>query len=651
MDLTPDSTRNDVVKIQIGLVVLASFALAVSFVAPSLFWGLTSLSFFPAAIRIAIFCLLVISILPPVSRRLGEFLAARLERLTMQTHRTLFLLAGIILMILFVVLSSRNHLLGDGYLIMGNLATGQRGSPFELLTRAVIGGLFGLAGGGETAALWVYRLVAYASGAIFLIALWHYTSDKLHLYLLLPALLCFGVVQFFFGYVENYTLSFVFVFLYLLSATRDLEARRVSVFTGAFLLLAIGFHLQSGVLAPSFLYLLHNRYRSRKLLVTMLVASVVVLTAALLYAQSNVQVTRVFVPLLPAPTDPYHLFAASHFLDLFNLLMLAYPLVIALQLTDALWKVQFRWFHLLAIGGTVLFTVFVDPKLGAVRDWDMMSLAAAPLMLVTILVIRSLIDGGRAQAFRLFAPMLIFALLHTGSWVALNTSKEKSYVPLRAAIRADPHYSPEFDKGFRNVPWTGLINDKMQDFDEAISRMRVRLQAEPADEDNRYRLATLYLQQKNDPVTAVNLVTGHWRGLLDKPQAISDIGVLLARAKKFDEMDQMFSAFIAFGGVNYQVFYNFAVIKEARGDPEGAWQLYTRAFQLRPDAPIDHKLNFYLYCIRNGRAEIGVAGIREAIPKLSESSRSLAENLLQALRRRDTHAFDSLGTLLLQQPL
>jgi tetratricopeptide (TPR) repeat protein len=649
MNSDPAGTQRDILKIKVGLLILASYSLIVSFLPLPYFWGLESLQTFPIALRVTIFVFLATSMLPHVSGRLGSGIAAKLGGFTNRQHLTLYTAVSLVLLLLFIMLSSRNHLLGDGYLVMGNLASGTRGSAFEPLTHLLTTSLYQLIGGGETGALWIYRSIAYASGVALFCALWIHERDKALLTLLIAGLLCFGAIQFFFGYVENYTPGFLFVFLYLLAATRDLERQTTSASTLVFLLLAIGFSLSSGVLVPSYLYLLHNRYRSKSLLIIMLVGAGCLLIGALFYAQSNVTISSVFLSPVRSPGSPYFLFSPKHFLDLFNLLMLVYPLAVVTQLSDAAWRLPHGRFHMLTVGAAVLFTITVDPKLGAVRDWDLLSLAAAPLMVATIVLLRSLAKSDSRQAFRLLVPLVLFAVLHTGSWVVLNHSQLKSYAFVRGAVSQDPHYSAEFDKGFRNVSWAWTISTKLQDHDEAIRRLQVRLRGEPNDFDSRFMLAKLYSEHKGDDTAAVNVISGHWRGLLSDPAAISEIGILLVRCNRLDEAAEMFEAFIAGGGQRYQVFYNYAVIKEVQGDFNAAWEFYSKALQLNPDVPSVQKLNFYLFCLRHGRVNQGLEGMNSAMPNLPDHVRSIATDLLAAVRQQDTTAIDSIGRILIRR--
>lgn len=190
-------------------------------------WGIDYLAAFPIWLRVALWCTLLIFSIPHFSKKTAKLLSRAFvsvgERLTALLYFTLA--AGLVA--LFMRFSSQNHLLGDGFIIQSTIAEGMRFSPTEPL-EYFVHHLVYTAIGGDKGAYLSYALLSYLMGAVFLLILFRFFKGGPRPFLALAAALSFGAMLFFFGYVENYTISFVMAFVYMLSGWKDYDGEGFS---------------------------------------------------------------------------------------------------------------------------------------------------------------------------------------------------------------------------------------------------------------------------------------------------------------------------------------------------------------------------------------------------------------------------------------
>jgi|GEM_PF-3309400 len=641
-----DSLPRDVTKVQLGILLISLVSFVASFNPEWKLWGLDSLASFPVTLRVALLILLMLALLPRVQQEVGRKLTELFAGKSITALTSYYFITAAILLGLFILMTSANHLLGDGFQVLGDLASGKSQAPFEFLTNSVIRAVYSITKGGESGALWAYRIWAFIAGAAFLALLWYFVKDKADAWIILAVSLTFAVMQFFAGYVERYTLSFLFMFLYLMSAQRDLQEKRFSPLTVVLLLMAVAFHLPVGVLIPSLFYVAYHRWHSRVVLVIGFVLSVSLLVGAVIYSGSATQLAQIALPLLPTAKSPYHLFSSEHLTDIANLLLLNCPIVIAMLPTYSFWNLRFRVFNILTVVPTLLFTVLVDPKLGAIRDWDLLSLASAPLLVAISATFQSASAPQRRHANRLLIPILLFAVIHTGSWLWLNSSTGDSYERIKSVIKEDPHYSARYHEGYRNISWAQIVVTQYADANETIRSLEIRVKAKPDDQASRYNLAESYSLFRDDSTTAARLVSGHWQQLLVNPKIIKKIAFMLIRVRDYAEAERALDALVASGASDFQVFSGLAALKESRREFEQAWRLYKSSLDMQKEPPLASRLSFSVFSIQHGHFQEGVIGLREVTPLLAEPAQSVARSLLLALTRSDQKEIDSLCAIL-----
>jgi tetratricopeptide (TPR) repeat protein len=271
--------------------------------------------------------------------------------------------------------------------------------------------------------------------------------EKILIYLILLGM---GSIQLFFGYVEHYSFSYLFVFAFILSSLGYLERKVKWYFPPIAFVLAAFSHLSSFCLFPSLLFLFaqgsksSQRFPTRKVLLWgwgLLFLGLVVF----LYQEYGWTKPPFFVPLTQdrylAPG--YLLFSLPHLLDFLNQQLLISPvgLVLILPLFSggafaSFTKNKTFQFLLLVSLSQLLFNFLIDPVLGAARDWDMFSSVGLGYTCLGLFVFLHRFRGKPNWGY--FGLILVLSALYsTTPWVILNSRANPSIARFQNLLDVD----------------------------------------------------------------------------------------------------------------------------------------------------------------------------------------------------------------------
>lgn len=272
-----------------------------------------------------------------------------------------------------------------------------------------------------------------------------------------------GLMQLFFGYVENYSFAAAGILAYLWLGLGVLAGRRPLWLAAALLGLTNATHPSTVILAPSLLFLGWQCWRQRNKSLLSVVGEIALPTLLIgsatfvwmeasghgLYALFNTDRpgggdASWFVPLAETSTrwQHYTMFSWEHLRDWLNLQFLVAPVVLpslavaaanlwlasraragAPDATSAAESRQANasiWFLVVAAGFYLLFTWVWNPDYGGQRDWDLFSLATLPAtLLLAALLPRCLPDIRMLRAGVI--PLLVVQGWHTSAWILQNT--------------------------------------------------------------------------------------------------------------------------------------------------------------------------------------------------------------------------------------
>ncbi len=270
----------------------------------------------------------------------------------------------------------------------------------------------------------------------------------------------------FFGYIENYTwvcMAGLWSLRFMLSYVKKESGILPVIF---FTFLSLSLHLISFPILLTAIYtvlLRFDKFKSKKhtslILVLVLFGSV----SIVLFAQ--IMENQTFVPLWAIPNNPYTLLSLEHISDILNQLFLVAPLGVVLLIIyffnkknkdvsfDNSGKILFLLSFL-----TFLSAIFIDPKLGATRDWDLLSSYGLPLTIYAGYSFSKLYFDKRFPSWLIIASSII-VLVHIVPNVYEKNHPQIAIEYLDKIIWDDPHYQADYQEAYRGLSW-GVIMQK-----------------------------------------------------------------------------------------------------------------------------------------------------------------------------------------------
>jgi len=631
-----DSAARSALILTATLAALALLGLVLAQFNPAVAWAFTSWLVYPPWLRLTLAAMIVLFALPAIGQRGARLIAALLDRLSPPYLTTLAGIAALSLLLVFWRLYSQNHILGDGSTILARISAGDIKSFTEPLTYLANHLLFHVFEHTAAAGVNAFRAAGILSALLLFALFFFHGNDRREFLLVLAGFLTFGVAQFFAGYVENYTFAFVAGVAYTLSACRDLERRCLGPVTVSAFILALAFHFSMAVLLPSILFLWHQTLTSKFRSLLVATVGVVLVGGGAIYLARAGLLEQTFVPLYPTALNPYHLFSLQHLTDLANVVIRNHALLPALLLTPTFRRLPQRNLLLAAIIPAVLFTILIDPKIGAVRDWDLLSVAAAPGLVALIVTLRSLFAADHRAAYQLLLPFLVFGILHTGSWLLLNSDRQRGYEFVKGVIQHDVHYTSAYYDGYRLIPWHVLAYNVYDDVPEAVRVLEMHLRTHPTDIYNAYQLAVIK-SLAGETQAAARLVRDRWYpALLEQPRMAWELSRVFRRADSPGEQEAVLRAYLNDKGDHDWITYELGSLLRDRGQLDSAWVLQSSVLARKNMLTLEHQVDFGLFAVERSRPTVAMALLRELSPRLPDPYRTTAARLADALARNDS---------------
>jgi tetratricopeptide (TPR) repeat protein len=416
-------------------------------------WGVHAAGFLPLPLRLAIFAVLLGSVvtlwLSALEKKPGGWRHAWLR---VWLPALLLPYAGVLW-----ALRARTQLLGDGAVWLATVKSGEHRPYSEPLFAALWHGFAALVrstGRAPDAINMALFSVLCGILAALLIAGVAKEIDPERRRRVVPMalLLTLGVSQLYFGYIESYPMAAVFILLYLWLALRRAHGMDTPFFAAAALALAMSAHLSALYLLPSYLLLisLEKSPLKRKVLWQVLpIAALVALLFTLGYRPSQ------WAGPIRAATSgmregferatlhrPYAFFSYGHLADVMNAVLLAMPgPAILLIGWVAATRARFRPFPrtlavlaAAAIPGVLLAAWLMTPVAPA-QDWDLMAIFLLPAAVFGVAAGRFLWSD--AAGTKAAAALVVLSATSLLAFVLVNAS-ERAAVKRFAAVVNDP---------------------------------------------------------------------------------------------------------------------------------------------------------------------------------------------------------------------
>ena len=304
----------------------------------------------------------------------------------------------------------------------------------------------------------VFQLVSASCGGIYfallLIFIRNIKAPGVWKFLIVAIGLACGVNQLFFGHVEDYTLAYLAIVVFMMFGWLLFDGKKVIWCLVITFLIGTRLHIEMILLLPALaygiLYYYKDKYAPLKKWLQpsriVVVALSTMIAGVLLYVfyyhadryvtgdQKEIM-TKIFLPVvnpLPAPHS-YSLFSINHISDVVQqYLFISSPAVLLLFCTGAVCRRYILWreprviFYILGVFYFFVFNSTVNPMLTMPRDWDLLSLSAASVIFLSIAVSKQLFDrteGNSKCAFILGIALSASLLSSTIFYINMNEER------------------------------------------------------------------------------------------------------------------------------------------------------------------------------------------------------------------------------------
>lgn len=440
---------------------------------PADFWGLVGLLALP---KVWLGILAVISALVILfSGRLFSQLENKFDN-SQARFRSWMTFVLLVLAALFWMLRSQNLILGDGLLLIDMVHSGKISISAESFTLLIIRAVSKIAALiSDSPVLLSFRIVSIVAGIVYAMGSFLLSkilfAEKEGQRLGIVSFWTLGVVQLFFGYVENYSLPVALAPWLIYFTIRYIEEKSSILAVAGVFALMCAFHLVAVSLGPAILYLLYINvkknpfYKVRHVCLALGVLTAVMAGGYFLGGLKG----HVFIQLTESERYPYSLLSGQFWSDMLNEIILTSSFSVFLLILAILFReknrevaVADRAMKHFALIGTIsvfLFSMVMDPKLGTFRDWDLKGFFALPLLVTALAYVKT---NKRIKDCRqtLAAVAMAFVLMFTLPWVLYNNSPVEESVAISSAIiEKDIHYSTRYDLGSRMGSMAVLLTD------------------------------------------------------------------------------------------------------------------------------------------------------------------------------------------------
>jgi tetratricopeptide (TPR) repeat protein len=585
-------------------------------------WGINHLAYISFIPRWIIIILAFFILVPNVNKIFFDAFAAffnlvekNLKRINRYYKYIFFSLGSIIL---FWVFKAKTHLLGDGALRGNEIVAGTKFSiaePLDFYLHALVYRFLKLD------VYQIYTLISFLAGALFVfLALWlchllgKESQEKVLAFVVLVSM---GSIQFFFGYIESYSLVYVGIMVYFLLSFLYFRGRCGFFFPCLALLFSISLHLSAVYLLPSLIYLhLVNSQKERmqfSFTKILNVAFILLLVGAsfVILINKNPNPTNVssyLIPLAGKENDPYSLFSGAHLVDMINEQLLLSPVGIVLWVVVIFFvgKINFKdkmfTFFIIVTLFSFLIAFLMDPKLGYARDWDLFSSTGLGYTLLGIYLLFSYFRESKIKKLNyIILALASTALFSTLPWIYVNAQEDKAVERFQALLDLDVERS---GYGHEILAYyyrdQKMIDKEAEEWKKALSIV----------ESERY---TINLGRSYEKLGRYQEAIAMYKRAIqmnpNSAMAYYNLGVSLAYIGKYDEAKRQYQMAINKDPYFPEAYTNLGALLIDMGDYEGGLKVLESAIRINPDLFLPY-YNMAIAYTRMGKPKDGIAILR-----------------------------------------
>jgi hypothetical protein len=216
------------------------------------------------------------------------------------------------------------------------------------------------------------------------------------------------------------------------------------------------------------------------------------------------------VPLFSQDGYPYSLFSLEHLRDMLNLILHIAPVGAAI-LVSVLISKRFRTGLTTPFGSVLALTawsaflvsIWIDPKLGAARDWDLLGWFGFPMSLLGGYLLLTAVPL-KTDRIRLSVQATIVTIILLVPQFYEKQRLAVAVARLEPITWEDIHYQPSYQKAFGCIAWGTILFEECGRADLGEKYFRRRVQAEPNHAFGWFNLGVVAFQRGNFE-TAANL--------------------------------------------------------------------------------------------------------------------------------------------------
>lgn len=543
-------------------------------------WGIHQLVFFSMWIRVLVLIGIGTLFIPAVQNGtllIAQWLCEKIPRWL----RPLLLVS--LTLPLFYHFQTATHFLGDGDLLLRELSQTDADATHHPdrapLIFYLIGHLKNLGFSAEV----THRLYSWCSGILYtllaLLAAHQVGRERTERIITLGLFLTPGFVLLFFGYVETYALLLPVSMAYLLAGLYAMQEKRATYLPALLLGILIPLHLLYAMLIPSLLIFAQRRVLHAG--VSLILAGGI--ACGLLWAlgvppwqilgQSG---GAAFLTFKADFHRPYGLFSLARIVDVFNQYMLVVPAGVGiLFLCGRKLKPQnmTETFLLTAAFFPFAFTLIANAKIGAFRDWDVMGVAALPLMFWCVWVFV------RKGAVKSSGPVLVgIGALHILLWVGVNTDPLKAETRFNMALQTSALSPYAQSYGWETLGGYYRSNNQL---DLALEAYKQALKADPKHPRHWNAAGNLY-RRMGQPENAMQYFLQAVAITPDFAGAYSNLGNALNQLERYEEAISAYEHALSLDANLPEAYTNLGVAHHALGQYKKAVDAHLQALKNKP---------------------------------------------------------------------
>jgi tetratricopeptide (TPR) repeat protein len=455
---------------------------------------------------------LILIIFNSPAQKLGDFLAGLLTRLSnkMAGFPTVIKLSlwVIIPLVILYLIRTRTYAYGDGYNIIGGMVNRGLIAPIYngvCVFWTAMAEIFGITT--EPQSIKLLSAISIASGIILiyfackclnLLA----ANPKVHPITFLLAITS-GFMVLFTGYIEAYSIVTAWLCIYLYYSLRVIKNQ--TRLRTAILIFIIGvfWHFWFIAFLPSLIMLINHK---KQTLPNMIIAALTglyvvgIYIGGLIIKRGEYELT---IPMIANEATRYTVFSLDHLIDYLNVLIIVGPaipiiaLIAMISPKRAKMPAQFKFLAYASIPALAI-GFLIDPMMGAMRDWDLLSFFALPLTLFGLAAVFFVCKQVR-MVLAVLIPILILNIVHLGGFVITNYDRDNAIDNILRIARNDPHYSAEYHNGKRTIRFCSILNNIYHRNHEALELMERISDAPDVDYADKIGLARLYYNAQDYP--------------------------------------------------------------------------------------------------------------------------------------------------------